>query len=100
MNGVSSLKALDVYMAPQSSRTFDDTSGDVAYIPASNSHYIENTGDVDLLFLEVLKQPKFTDISVAQWQALTPKEIVQDTLMRYLTTCLSRRHISSLGTGI
>ncbi|CAG8957778.1 hypothetical protein HYFRA_00000116 [Hymenoscyphus fraxineus] len=71
---------ITVYDAPQSSRTFDFTAGDVGYIPASNSHYIENTGDTDVIFLEVLKQGKFTDISVSQWLALTPKQVVQDTL--------------------
>jgi len=69
-----------VNMAPASSRTFDYTTGDVGYIPASNSHYIENTGTEDVIFRDVLKQPVFTDISVAQWLALTPKQVVQDTL--------------------
>jgi oxalate decarboxylase family bicupin protein len=71
---------ITVYMAPASSRTFDYTAGDVGYIPASNSHYIENTGTEDVIFLVVLKQPVFTDISVAQWLELTPKQVVQDTL--------------------
>ena len=69
-----------MYNAPQSSTTFDYTTGDVGYIPASNSHYIENTGTEDVIFLEVLQQAKFTDISVAQWLALTPRQVVQDTL--------------------
>jgi oxalate decarboxylase/phosphoglucose isomerase-like protein (cupin superfamily) len=64
---------ITVYMAPASSRTFDYRAGDVGYIPASNSHYIENTGTEDVILLEVLKQPIFTDISVA-------KQVVQDTL--------------------
>jgi oxalate decarboxylase/phosphoglucose isomerase-like protein (cupin superfamily) len=67
-------------MTPQSSRTFDYTAGDVGCIPASNSHYIENSGTEDVIFLEVLKQDKFTDISVAQWLALTPRQAVKDTL--------------------
>ncbi|KAK8900862.1 hypothetical protein QC760_010626 [Botrytis cinerea] len=71
---------ITIYAAPSSSRTFDYTAGDVGYIPASNSHYIENTGAEDVVFLEVLQQPVFNDISVAQWLALTPKQIVMDTL--------------------
>lgn len=74
---------ITVYMAPASSRTFDYTAGDVGYVPAvptSNSHYIENTGTEYVIFLEVLKQPVFTDISVAQGLALAPKQVVQDTL--------------------
>ncbi|RDW61035.1 putative oxalate decarboxylase oxdD [Coleophoma cylindrospora] len=71
---------ITIYLAPDSSQTFDYTAGDVGYIPAANSHYIENTGTEDVIFLEVLQAPKFTDISVAQWLALTPKQVVQDTL--------------------
>jgi oxalate decarboxylase family bicupin protein len=71
---------ITVYSAPDSSRTFDYTAGDVGYIPASNSHYIENTGTEDVIFLEVLKQDKFTDLSVSQWLALTPRQVVKDTL--------------------
>jgi oxalate decarboxylase/phosphoglucose isomerase-like protein (cupin superfamily) len=71
---------ITVYMAPASSRTFYYTAGDVGYIPALNSHYIENTGTENVIFLEVLKQPVFTDISVAQGLALAPKQVVQDTL--------------------
>ncbi|CZT41256.1 related to oxalate decarboxylase [Rhynchosporium secalis] len=71
---------ITVYLAPDSSNTFDFTAGDVGYIPASNSHYIENTGTEDVIFLEVLNQPVFSDISVAQWLALTPKQVVKDHL--------------------
>jgi len=71
---------ITLYSAPSSSATFDYTAGDVGYIPASNSHYIENTGFEDVVFLEVLQQPVFSDISVAQWLALTPKQVVKDTL--------------------
>ncbi|KAK3377431.1 RmlC-like cupin domain-containing protein [Podospora didyma] len=71
---------ITVYTAPASSRTFDFTAGGVGYVPAAASHYIENTGDEDLIFLEVLQAPKFSDISVAQWLALTPKQVVKDHL--------------------
>ncbi|PQE17262.1 oxalate decarboxylase family bicupin protein [Rutstroemia sp. NJR-2017a BVV2] len=71
---------ITVYAAPSSSNTFDFTAGDVGYIPASNTHYIENTGTEDVVFLEVLQQPVFSDISVAQWLALTPRQVIKDTL--------------------
>ena len=71
---------ITVFAAPQSSRTFDYEAGSVGYIPQAASHYIENTGDTDLVLLEVLQSPKFTDISVNQWLGLTPSQIVKDTL--------------------
>lgn len=52
----------------------------MGYIPQAASHYVENTGDEDVIFLEVLQAPKFGDVSAAQWLALTPKQVVQDHL--------------------
>ena len=40
-------------------------------------HYIENTGDTPLHFLEMFKRPRFQDVSLNQWVALTPPELVQ-----------------------
>lgn len=42
---------LTVFVAPQSSRTFDFQAGDVGYVPVPDAHYIENTGDIDLIYL-------------------------------------------------
>ncbi|TQS33150.1 hypothetical protein Golomagni_06517, partial [Golovinomyces magnicellulatus] len=69
-----------IYSAPSSARTFDFTAGDVGYIPQADAHYVENTGTEDLIFLEVLQAHKFTDISAAQWLALTPKQTIVDHL--------------------
>ena len=71
---------ITIYQAPISSQTFDYGPGDVGYIPMTFSHYIENTGSDDVVLLEVLKAPRFTAISVAQWLGLTPKQVVRDTL--------------------
>jgi oxalate decarboxylase family bicupin protein len=49
-----------LFTAPSYATTFDYRAGDVGYFPQSNSHYIENTGDEDLMFVEVLKAPQFT----------------------------------------
>ena len=50
---------------PKSSRTFDFATGDVVYVPVAQSHYFENTGDEDIIVLEVLQAPHFSDVSVA-----------------------------------
>ena len=68
------------FSAPASSRTFDFQAGDVGYIPTAESHYVENVGDTDLVFLEVLQAPRYADISVAQWLGLTPRQVVIDHL--------------------
>ncbi|KAI1191904.1 Bicupin, oxalate decarboxylase/oxidase [Nemania serpens] len=71
---------ISVFKAPSSSRTFDFTAGDVGYIPQAAGHYVENTGTEDVIFLEVLLASKFADISASQWLALTPRQVVKDTL--------------------
>ncbi|KAI5801140.1 RmlC-like cupin domain-containing protein [Geopyxis carbonaria] len=71
---------ITVYAAEGKARTFDYQTGDVGYIPHAMSHYIENTGHEDVVVLEVIQGKKFTDISLGQWLALTPKQIVKDTL--------------------
>ncbi|KAF2091698.1 Bicupin, oxalate decarboxylase/oxidase [Saccharata proteae CBS 121410] len=69
-----------VFDAPQASRTFDFSAGDVGYIPVPDSHYVENTGTEPLMYIEVLKAPRYNDISVGQWLGLTPSQIVKDSL--------------------
>lgn len=69
-----------VFQAPTSSGTFDFQAGDVGYVPKTQSHYIENVGTENVVFLEVLQAPKFTDISVNQWLGLTPPRVVDDHL--------------------
>jgi oxalate decarboxylase/phosphoglucose isomerase-like protein (cupin superfamily) len=69
-----------VYEAPSSSRTFDFTAGDVGYVAVPNAHYLENTGNETLIYLEMLQAPRYTDISVNQWLGLTPKQVVKDHL--------------------
>ncbi|POS72015.1 oxalate decarboxylase [Diaporthe helianthi] len=71
---------ITVFKAPEAARTFDFTAGGVGYIPQAASHYVENTGSEDVIFLEVLQAPKFSDVSAAQWLALTPKQVVEDHL--------------------
>lgn len=77
---ISGEARMTLFQAPESSRTFDFQAGDVAYIPYPESHYIENVGDTDVVVLEVLQAPKFTDISMRQWISLTPNQIIKDTL--------------------
>ncbi|MET3726487.1 oxalate decarboxylase [Fictibacillus halophilus] len=58
-------------------RTFDVRAGDVGYVPFAFGHYVQNTGNKSLWFLEMFKSDRFADVSLNQWMALTPKEIVQ-----------------------
>jgi len=61
-------------------RTFDYRAGDVGYVPVAMGHYIQNTGTDTLWFLEIFRSDHFEDISLNQWMALTPEELVRDNL--------------------
>jgi len=43
-------------------------------------HYIENTGDTDLVFLEMFKAPEFLDVSLNNWIRHLPPEMVTSHL--------------------
>ncbi|MBB6674659.1 oxalate decarboxylase family bicupin [Cohnella nanjingensis] len=61
-------------------RTFNYRAGDVGYVPFAFGHYIQNTGSRTLWFLEMFRSDRFVDISLNQWMALTPRELVKDNL--------------------
>jgi oxalate decarboxylase len=57
-------------------RTMDFQAGDVGYVEKSLLHYVENTGDTDLIFLEMFKSSFYQDLSLSEWLAHTPPELV------------------------
>ncbi|MEQ6353282.1 oxalate decarboxylase family bicupin [Lysinibacillus sp. M3] len=71
---------MTVFAANGVARTFDYRAGDVGYVPFANGHYVENTGTETLWFLEMFKSDRFQDVSLNQWMALTPSELVQSNL--------------------
>jgi len=68
---------MTVFGAEANSRTFDYRAGDVGTVPKAMAHFVENTGDTPLRFLELFRAPRFMDVSLKQWMALTPHELVQ-----------------------
>jgi oxalate decarboxylase len=68
---------MGVFAASGQARTFDFAAGDVGYVPFAMGHYIENTGTTPVRFLEVFKSNYYADVSLNQWLALTPPELVQ-----------------------
>lgn len=74
---ISGKARMTVFAAEARARTFDFLAGDVGYVPMSMSHFIENTGDEPLRFLELFKSAHYMDVSLTQWMALTPPELVE-----------------------
>ncbi|MHC5310285.1 cupin domain-containing protein [Myroides sp. LJL116] len=71
---------MTVFDAVNNARTFDYEAGDVGYVPRTLSHYIENTGDEPVKVLNVFHTGKYRDVSLNNWLALTPKDIVSGHL--------------------
>ena len=68
---------MTVFASGGKARTFDHQAGDVGYVPFAMGHYVQNTGDEPLVFLEMFRSDRFADVSLNQWLALTPPELVQ-----------------------
>jgi len=54
--------------------------GDIGYVKKSLGHYIKNTGNTDLVFLEIFRANRFEDVSLSDWLAHTPRSMVAQTL--------------------
>jgi oxalate decarboxylase len=68
---------MTVFASSANARTFDFQAGDVGFVPFAMGHYIENTGASTMRYLELFPSPRYEDVSLAQWMALTPHELVQ-----------------------
>ncbi|KAF8712316.1 Oxalate Decarboxylase, partial [Rhizoctonia solani] len=71
---------ITVFAAQGNARTFNYQAGDIGYVPPSFGHYVENIGNTTLKFLEIFNSDKYEDISLNQWLALTPPDMVKRTL--------------------
>ncbi|PZT52793.1 oxalate decarboxylase family bicupin [Paenibacillus silvae] len=71
---------MTVFGGEGNARTFDYRAGDVGYVPLAMGHYIQNTGKDTLWFLEIFRSDRFEDVSLNQWMALTPRDLVRDNL--------------------
>jgi oxalate decarboxylase len=74
---ISGHARMTVFASSGKARTFDYQAGDVGYVPFAMGHYVENTGDTTLRFLEMFRSAYFADVSLNQWMGLTPPELVQ-----------------------
>ncbi len=67
---------MTVFASEGTARTFNFQAGDVGSVPFPMAHYIENIGTTTLRFLEIFKSDHFADVSLAEWLAKTPPDIV------------------------
>ena len=68
---------MTLFVNGSKARTADFRCGDVGYVPQTLPHYVENTGDSDLVFLEMFKADQFKSLSLSDWLTHTPPELVR-----------------------
>ncbi|MBJ7534999.1 cupin domain-containing protein [Rhodomicrobium vannielii ATCC 17100] len=79
-----------VFDATAKARTFNYGAGDVGFVPRTMGHYVENIGNTPVRFVNVFNSPHDSDISLFQWLARTPPDLVRghldvdDTFMKAL----------------
>ena len=66
---------MTIVMPEGRARTMDFRANDVGFVPAVAGHYIENTGNTDVLFLEMFKTNQFLDFSLNNWIRRMPPEM-------------------------
>ncbi len=71
---------MTLFLNHSDARTINFAAGDVGYAPVTMPHYIENTGSEDLIYLEMFRSPKYGDISLNNWLAAIPPELVEQHL--------------------
>jgi oxalate decarboxylase len=67
---------MTIIMNEGRARTMDFNANDVGYVPRVATHYIENTGNTDVMFLEMFKADQFIDVSLNNWLRRVPPEAV------------------------
>ena len=73
---ISGTGRMTVFATGGRARTMDFQAGDVGYIQKTLPHYIQNTGDTDLKFLEMFKSNIYQDLALSEWLAHTPPALV------------------------
>lgn len=71
---------MTVFASSGKARTMSFHANDVGFVPAVAGHYIENTGEEDVIFLEMFKSAEFSDVSLNQWIRRLPEQIVEQHL--------------------
>ncbi|MGY3586252.1 oxalate decarboxylase [Bradyrhizobium sp. USDA 4341] len=60
--------------------TMDFNAGDIGYVRRNLGHYVENTGDTDLVFIGVFRSSRYEEVSLSNWLTHTPPKLVAQHL--------------------
>ena len=74
---ISGKGRMTVFFPVDNARTMDYNTNDVGFVPSNAPHYLENTGDTDLVVLELFASDQFMDVSLNQWLRRVPSEMLK-----------------------
>ena len=74
---ISGKGRMTVFFPVDNARTMDFNTNDVGFVPSNAPHYIENTGDTDIVVLELFAADEFIDVSLNQWLRRVPTEMLK-----------------------
>jgi len=77
---ISGQARMTVFAAGGRARTFDFHAGDVGTVPRAMGHYIENTGNEAVRYLELFRADEFAEVPLTAWAAHTPHDLVAQHL--------------------
>jgi len=66
---------MTIVMPAGKARTMDFKANDIGFVPAVAGHYIENTGQTDVVLLEMFRAPRFLEFSLNNWIGRMPPEM-------------------------
>jgi Cupin len=67
---------MTVFNTGPHANTTDFKAGDVGLVRRNCGHYVENTGDDDLVFIETFRSDHYEEVSLANWLAHLPPKLV------------------------
>jgi len=92
---------MTVFINGGKARTMNFNAGDVGVVQKIMGHYIENTGDTDLIFLETFKSDHYADLSLSDWMSRTPPALVMQhlNLSRETLAAIPRKKLVVVSDG-
>jgi oxalate decarboxylase len=67
---------MTVFNTGPHANTTDFKAGDVGLVRRNCGHYVENTGDDDLVFIETFRSDHYEEVSLANWLSHLPPKLV------------------------
>jgi oxalate decarboxylase len=85
---------MTIFNAGPRAQTADFRPGDVGVVKKGLGHYVQNTGDTDLVFMEIFKTDRYQEVTLAQWLAGSPPQMLAETLGLDAETIKKFSHIA------